>query len=65
MVDSIGGPVRVNNLLSTLNIPEIQSKNLNSGGPGSSRRCFLSIRYFCTQAFTLVHNDSMGGMPDK
>ena len=28
MVDSIGGPVRVNNLLSTLNIPEIQSKNL-------------------------------------
>ena len=28
MVDSIGGPVRVNNFLSTLNIPEIQSKNL-------------------------------------
>ena len=28
MVDSIGGPVRMNNFLSTLNIPEIQDKNL-------------------------------------
>ena len=28
MVDSIGGPVRMNNLLSTLNIPDIQDKNL-------------------------------------
>ena len=28
MVDSIGGPVRMNNFLSTLNIPEILDKNL-------------------------------------
>ena len=28
MVDSIGGPVRMNNFLSTLNILEIQDKNL-------------------------------------
>ena len=28
MVDSIGGPVRINNFLSTRNIPEIQNKKL-------------------------------------
>ena len=28
MVDSIGGPVRMNNFLSFLNIPEILDKNL-------------------------------------
>lgn len=28
MVDSIGGPVKVNNTLSTLNIPPIGEKNL-------------------------------------
>lgn len=32
MVDSIGGPVRVNHFLSTLNIPEIQDKNLKLMG---------------------------------
>lgn len=28
MIDSIGGPVKVNNMLSTLNIPPIGEKNL-------------------------------------
>lgn len=30
MIDSIGGPDKVNNMLSTLNIPPISGKNLKS-----------------------------------
>lgn len=32
MIDSVGGPVRVNNLLSTLNIPTIGNKNMKRNG---------------------------------
>lgn len=28
MVDSVGGPVKVNNFLSTLNVPTVSNKNL-------------------------------------
>ena len=59
MVDSIGGPVRMNNFLSTLNIPEIQDKDLslhgNCFGRNSDTLEVAIIKYNVLSFFRLIH----------